>query len=393
MQATRNAVLLPILLQLHDAHAHAKGHFHATQGVFRLSLALGISEEDEHGVPDELVDRAAAIDRDRGHLRQVGIDDRRQALGLERVAEVGELNDVGEKDGQILPGMGALLLPGIGKNALVDLGRQVLRQPGRQVLELPALLLDDLAVADLLLQERFSFLSQVPLGRSIDELTLDAVEIGEAVILGPCRKQGVDAVLSLDADMDGGNEDRALAVDVRDEIFDLWTRNAELLQHIGEVGVGHVAQDGEEALEVVIDLQDLQTLGREIGGGDGVAEIEEAEVHDVRLVEEIFDLHARPFSRSLLNSVVAPPLRHLTRRRPPGRNAVGNAVGKDHLNGGRRRTRQYQVAVIDRGEDCSHHQSRQEGLPGRAAAEQQIQSPRAFHGSRASQASCASGPI
>jgi hypothetical protein len=69
MQAPGGAELLPVFLQFRDTRAHANGHLHALQRIFGLSFTFRVSEENQHRISDELVDRAAAVDSDRGHLR------------------------------------------------------------------------------------------------------------------------------------------------------------------------------------------------------------------------------------------------------------------------------------------------------------------------------------
>ena len=85
-----------------------------------------------------------------------------------------------------------------------------------------------------------------------------------------------------------------LFVQVLLEPLDLVAADAQMHKHIGEVGLRHVAQDREEAGEVLVDLQDAKVVVGEVGRRDGVAEVEEAEVDNVRLVEKVLDLHGGP---------------------------------------------------------------------------------------------------
>jgi hypothetical protein len=101
--------------------------------------------------------------------------------------------------------MGGLLIPGVREDALVDLRRKVFRQSGSQVFEPLAFFLDDFAVANLLLQKLFSFLSQVPFVGAIDELALYAIEIGKDLVMSARRQQGVNMILAIDRDMNRGN--------------------------------------------------------------------------------------------------------------------------------------------------------------------------------------------
>ena len=76
------------------------------------------------------------------------------------------------------------------------------------------------------------------------------------------------------------------------------------------------------------------------------------------------------------------------KKRPPGRNAKGHAIGQQYLLGGRINPRHDVVTVID---DCQHsadHTSRKQRLAGRAVGEGKIaETDSGFVGHRTSDAS------
>ncbi len=61
-------------------------------------------------------------------------------------------------------------------------------------------------------------------------------------------------ILPVDADMNRGNQNGSLAVNVRDKFLDLRARNTKLLQYVREVCVCNVTKDWEKAPEVIVDL-------------------------------------------------------------------------------------------------------------------------------------------
>ena len=50
------------------------GHAHAGLRVGPVAPGLGIAEEDQHGVADELVDGAAVLMRDLRHLGEIFVE-------------------------------------------------------------------------------------------------------------------------------------------------------------------------------------------------------------------------------------------------------------------------------------------------------------------------------
>ena len=76
------------------------------------------------------------------------------------------------------------------------------------------------------------------------------------------------------------------------KVLDLVSRHTKLLQDIREIGVGDIAKNREKRAEILVDFENLQLLIGIIGRGDGVAEIEEAKIDDIALIEKILNLHA-----------------------------------------------------------------------------------------------------
>ena len=60
--------------------------------------------------------------------------------------------------------------------------------------------------------------------------------------------------------MNFGNENRPLAVDVRDIALDLRAGNAKLFQYIGKIGVRNVAKDGKNFLKLSLTLNISRSL-------------------------------------------------------------------------------------------------------------------------------------
>jgi hypothetical protein len=81
---------------------HVERHAHARARVLGLALALRVAEEDQDRVADELVDRAAVLERDRGHLGEVLVEQPRDLLGLQPLGRRGEVLDVREEDRELL---------------------------------------------------------------------------------------------------------------------------------------------------------------------------------------------------------------------------------------------------------------------------------------------------
>ena len=101
-------------------------------GVLGHAFGLRIAEEDQDRVADELVDRAAMLERDRRHLGQILVEQPRDLLRLQALGGGGEVLDVGEEDRELLAlGLDRDVLLAA-EDALVDLRRQIARDLHRE---------------------------------------------------------------------------------------------------------------------------------------------------------------------------------------------------------------------------------------------------------------------
>ena len=117
---------------------------------------LGIAEEHHDGVADIFVDGGAVLERDVRHLGQIAVEQIGQLLRFELVGGLGEIDHVGEEDGQLLAVRRDLDILRAGEDRVVDLRREIFRELGGQRVELLVLLRDDLVGAALLLARAFS---------------------------------------------------------------------------------------------------------------------------------------------------------------------------------------------------------------------------------------------
>ena len=120
-----DAVAAPLRVQRRETALHLDCH---AQAGFRVRLdaaRLGVAEEDDDRVPDELVERAAVAGRDRGHLGQVGVEQRRQLRGLETLGRGREVDDVGEEDRELLALRRHLHVLVADEDAAIELGREI----------------------------------------------------------------------------------------------------------------------------------------------------------------------------------------------------------------------------------------------------------------------------
>jgi len=70
-----DAGIAPVGVEAGDAVLHLDRHAKACLGVFGVAFCLGIAKEDQDGVADEFVDRAAIGERNLGHLREIFVEE------------------------------------------------------------------------------------------------------------------------------------------------------------------------------------------------------------------------------------------------------------------------------------------------------------------------------
>ena len=92
------------------------------------------------------------LERDVRHLGQIAVEQIGEVLGFELVGGLGEIDHVGEEDGELLAARGDLDILRAGEDRVVDLRREIFRQLGGERVELLVLLRDDLVGAALLLR-------------------------------------------------------------------------------------------------------------------------------------------------------------------------------------------------------------------------------------------------
>ena len=79
-----DAGVAPFGIELGEPVLHLDRHAQAGLRILGFALGLGIAEEDQHGVADELVDRAAVLQRDRRHLGEIFVEQRVICSGCRR---------------------------------------------------------------------------------------------------------------------------------------------------------------------------------------------------------------------------------------------------------------------------------------------------------------------
>ena len=102
---TRNGCSTPRrrhCVELVEPSLHLHRHPQAGSRVLDHALRLGVAEERQDGVADELVDRGAMLQRDLRHLGEVLVEQRGQLLRLQALGRGGEVLDVGEEDRELL---------------------------------------------------------------------------------------------------------------------------------------------------------------------------------------------------------------------------------------------------------------------------------------------------
>ena len=70
--------------------------------------------------------------------------------------------------------------------------------------------------------------------------------------------------------------------------------HTELLEHTQKRRIGDIAESGKELAEVFVGSLDPQVAIGEIAGRDRIAEIEKAELENIRSIEELFECRDPP---------------------------------------------------------------------------------------------------
>ncbi len=91
-------------VELVERVAHAQGGADRPMGILLLGCAH--AEHGHHGVADELLDDAAVGLDVLVPAQEVGVDDRADVLGVELLRQHGEVDEVGEQDGDELALLG-----------------------------------------------------------------------------------------------------------------------------------------------------------------------------------------------------------------------------------------------------------------------------------------------
>ena len=138
------AELLPLGAQLMHAPQHGDGHAYAGSRVLLQSTRLWVAEEHHDRVTDIFVDGGAVFERDVRHFGEVAVQEVGQVLGFELLGGLGEIDHVGEEDGELLAVGGHLDALRAGEDGIVDLRREIFRQLGGERFKLLVLLGDHL---------------------------------------------------------------------------------------------------------------------------------------------------------------------------------------------------------------------------------------------------------
>ena len=117
---------------------------YAGSRVLLQSTRLWVAEEHHDGVADIFVDGGAVFERDVRHLGEVAVQEVGKVLRLELLGGLGEIDHVGEEDGELLAVGGHLDALRAGEDGIVDLRREIFRQLGGERFKLLVLLGDDL---------------------------------------------------------------------------------------------------------------------------------------------------------------------------------------------------------------------------------------------------------
>ncbi len=154
-----------------------------------------VAEEHHDRIADIFVDGGAVLERDVRHFGQITVEQMGEVFRFELVGGLGEIDHVGEEDGQLLAVRGDLDILRAGEDRVVDLRREIFRELLGQRLELLVLRRDDLVGAALLLGERVELLL-VPVAqlhqpaRGAEQLLIVLEQLLVELAVAPCRRSG-----------------------------------------------------------------------------------------------------------------------------------------------------------------------------------------------------------
>ena len=97
-----HAVVAPFHMQFGQAVLHLRGHSQAGLRVFGIAFGFRIAKENQDGVTDEFVDRAAMLERDVGHLGKIFVEQQRELLRLQSFGGCGKILNIGKEDRELL---------------------------------------------------------------------------------------------------------------------------------------------------------------------------------------------------------------------------------------------------------------------------------------------------
>ena len=118
-----------------DSPLHRERHLDTSERVLLDAARLGIAEKHDDGVAHIFIDCRAVFGSDPRHLRQVVVEELRQILRFHLVRDLGEIGDVGEAHGELLPLARDLNVLAPGEDRIVDLGCEIFRKLARKGLQ------------------------------------------------------------------------------------------------------------------------------------------------------------------------------------------------------------------------------------------------------------------